>query len=58
MLIEQGGDLVLLDLIRDPGTKGCVLELCGQVVATLAQKKFLSNAMLDGLKGTNVSIVA
>jgi hypothetical protein len=58
MLIEQGGDLVLLDLIRDSKTNQCVLTLCGLVIATLAQKKFLSPAMIDGLQGTGITIVS
>jgi hypothetical protein len=57
MLIEQGGDLVLLELIRHPGTNISVLTLCQMVVKTLAQKKFLSPTMVEGLSGTSLSVL-
>jgi hypothetical protein len=37
MLIEQGGDLVLLNLIRHPDTNSCVLALSEMVIFVSVQ---------------------
>ena len=56
MLIEQGGDQVLLDLILHPDTNSCVVNLCRMVINTLVHKKFLSNAMVEKLRGSGIGI--
>lgn len=56
MLIEQGGDQILLKLLIHPHTDSVVLKLCKMVVNTLEEKKFLSGILMEGLKGTEISI--
>ena len=56
MLIEQGGDQVLLDLILHQDTNSCVVNLCRMVICTLVHKKFLSNATVERLRSAGICI--
>lgn len=50
MLVEQGGDLLIMELFVNIKTHTSVAQLCRLVIDILADKKFLTLAMQDGLK--------
>ena len=56
MLVEQGGDDIILQLISHEDTKATVVRFCGLILATLSENAFLTLAMQVKLRNANVTI--